>query len=140
MQSRAAIADLRAGDERRPLAETRGRRRAPGALRHVLVNFAVLIRSGTKTLHRGNDHARIELVDVLESEPHTVERAGREILHQHVAFLHQAIEDFLAFGMLRIDCDRVLRTVEHREIETVLPLHVAQLAARDVAYSRTLHL
>ena len=35
----------------------------------------------------------LSLVDVLPGEPHAVERAGREVLHQHVALLDQPIED-----------------------------------------------
>ena len=129
----AGIADLRAGDERRAVAEAGGRSRAAGALRDVLVDLAVFVGARAEALHRGDDHARIELVDVLPGQPHAVERAGREILDQHVAMLHQPIEDFLALGMLGVDRDRALRAIEHGEIEAVGALHVAQLAARDVA-------
>ena len=120
------IADLRAGDERRAVAKAGGRCRAAGALRDVLVDLAVLVRSGAEALDRGDDHARVELVDVLPGEPHAVERAGREILHQHVACLDQPIEDFLALRMLAVDGDRALVAVEHGEIEAVGALHVAQ--------------
>ena len=127
------IADLRAGDERRALAEAGGRGRAAGALRDVLVDLAVLVGAGAEALHRRDDHARVGLVDVLPGQPHAVERAGREILHQHVAMLDQPLEDFLALGMLGVDRDRALVAVEHREVERVRALHVAQLPARDVA-------
>ncbi len=140
MQPRAGIADLRPGHQRRSVAEAGGRSRSAGALRDILVDLAVLVRSGPKALHRGDDHARIELVDVLEGEPHAVERARREILHQHVAFLHQPIEDFLALRVFAVDRDRALRAIEHGEIETVGAFHVAQLAARDVADARPFHL
>ena len=133
MQPGAGIADLGAGDERRPVAEAGGRGGAAGALGDVLVDLAVLVGTGAEALHRGHDHARIGLVDVLPGEPHAVERAGREILHQHVAMLDQPVEDFLALGMLGVDGDRALVAVEHGEIEAVGALHVAQLAARDVA-------
>src|SRR6185503_11548852 len=116
MQSGARVADLRTGDERRTLAEAGGRGRAAGALRDVLVDLAVLVWAGAKTLHRGDDHARIELVDVLPGQPHAVERAGREILNQHVAILDQAIEDLAALRVLGVDRDRALVAVEHREI------------------------
>src|SRR5262249_33564297 len=96
MQPGAAVADLRAGDERRSLAEAGGRGRAAGALRNVLVDLAVLVRAGAETFHRRDDDARIGLVDVVPGQPHAVERAGREILHQHVAMLDQALEDLLA--------------------------------------------
>src|SRR5665213_1580963 len=116
MQASARVADLRASDERRTIAKARRRRRAAGALRDILVDFAVLVRAGTKTLHRGDDHARIELMDVLEGKTHAVERAGREILDQHVAPLHQSIENFLAPRTLAIDGDRTLAAVENGEI------------------------
>ena len=47
--------------------------------------------------------------------------------------LDQPLEDFLALGVLGVDGDRALVAVEHREVEAVRALHVAQLAARDVA-------
>src|SRR5689334_20420577 len=64
VQAGAGIADLRARDGRRAVAEAGRRRGAAGALRHVLVDLAVLVRAGTEALHRGDDHARVELVDV----------------------------------------------------------------------------
>ena len=133
MQAGARIADLRGGDQWRAVAKAGGRGRAAGALRHVLVDLAVLVGTGPEAFHRGDDHARIELVDMLEGEPHAVERARREIFHQHIAGLHQPIEDFLAPGMFAVDRDRALAAVEHGEIEAVGAFHVAQLAARYVA-------
>ena len=82
----------------------------------------------------------LSLVDVLPGQPHAVERAGREILHQHVAVLDQPVEDLLALGVLGVDRDRALVAVEHREIEAVGAFHVAQLPARDVADARPLDL
>ena len=134
------IADLRAGHERRTVAKSGGRCRTARTLSDVLVDLAVFVRSGAEAFDRGNDHARIELVNVLEGEPHAVERAGREILHQHVAFLHQPVEDFLALRMLAVDRDRALAAIEHGEIETVGAFHVAKLAARDVADAGPFHL
>ena len=85
MQPRAAVSDLRAGDQRRPVEKARGRRRAAGALGDVLVDLAILVRAGTEALDRSHDHARVELMDMLEIEPHALERAGREILDEHIA-------------------------------------------------------
>src|SRR5262249_1916436 len=103
MQTGAAVADLRAGDQRRPFAEAGSGGGAARALRNVLIDLAVLVRPRAKAFHRGHDHARIGLLDVLPGEPHTIERTGREILDQHVAVLDQTIEDFLAPGVLGID-------------------------------------
>src|SRR5581483_4022536 len=60
MKAGAGIADLRAGDERRPVAETGRRSSAAGALRDVLIDLAVLVGAGAVAFHRRNDHARIE--------------------------------------------------------------------------------
>src|SRR5205085_6134917 len=73
MQSGAAVADLRAGDERRAVVEAGGRSRAAGALRDVLVDLAVLVRARTETLDGCDNHARIQLLDPLPGEPHTIE-------------------------------------------------------------------
>src|SRR3984893_5158907 len=136
----AGIANLGAGDQRRPFAEAGSGRGAAGALRNVLVDLAILVRAGAEALHRRYDHLRIGLVDVVPGEPHAVEGAGGEILHQHVAMLDQPLEDFLALGVFGIDRDRALVAVEHGEVEAVGALHVAQLPAGDVARPRPLDL
>ena len=125
MQPRAAITDLRAGDERRAVAEASGRGGAAGALRDVLVDLAILVRPRAEALDRGDDHARVELLDVLPGEPHPIECTRSEVLHQHVAVLDQRFEHFLALLMLGVDRDRALVVVEHREIEAVHPGDVA---------------
>ena len=117
------------GPSRKPVVEAR----AASALRDVLVDLAVLVGAGAEALDRRDDHARIELVDVLPGEAHAVERAGRKVLHQHVAVPDQALDDLLALRVLAVDGDRALVAVEHREIEAVGAFHVAQLPARDVA-------
>src|SRR5579885_2498476 len=117
MQTRAGIADLSAGDERRTIAETGRRGRAAGALRDVFIDLAVFVRAGAEAFNRCDDHARIELVDVLPSEAHAVERAGREVLHQHIAALHQLVQHTLALRVLAVDCDGALVVIEHREVE-----------------------
>src|SRR5207302_8329013 len=108
VQAGAGVADLRARHERRALAEAGGRGGAAGALRDVLVDLAVLVRAGAETLDRSDDHARVELVDVLPGQPHAVERAGREVLNEHVAIPDQTVEDLLALGVLAVDGDRAL--------------------------------
>ena len=133
MQAGAAVADLRAGHDRWAVVEAGGGRRSAGALRDILIHLAVLIRARSEALHRGGDHARVERLDVFPGEPHAVQRAGREILDQHVALFHQRFENLLAFRIFGIDGDRALVVVEHREIKAVYAGNVAQLAARDVS-------
>ncbi len=69
MQAGAAIADLRAGDERRAVAEAGRRGRTAGALGDVLVDLAVLVGAGAEALHRGDDHARVELLMCSQVRP-----------------------------------------------------------------------
>src|SRR5215471_1619459 len=140
VQAGAGIADLRAGHQWRPVVEPRGRCRAAGALRDVLVDLAVLIRARPEALDRSDDHPRIELLDVLPGVAHAVEHARPEILHQHVAALHQAFEHLLAFRMLGVERDRALVVVEHGVIQAVGVRHVAQLPAGDVAGAGALDL
>src|SRR6185312_3896164 len=140
MKAGAAVADLRAGDERRAVVETGGGGSAAGALRHVLVDLAILVGTRAEALDRRDDHARIELLNALPGKPHAIEHAGREILHQHVAMLDQRLEHLLALLVLGVEGDRALVVVQHGEIEAVGIGNVAQLAARDIADARPLHL
>ena len=77
---------------------------------------------------------------MVEGKPHAVQRARRKILDQNVALLDQPIEDFLALGVFAVDRDRPLAAIEHGEIKAVGTLHVAELAARDVAAAGPFHL
>src|SRR5262249_62105222 len=52
----AAIADLRAGDERRAVAEPAGGGGSARALRDVLLDLAVLVGAGAEAPDRGHDH------------------------------------------------------------------------------------
>ncbi len=140
MQTGSAVADLRTRHERRAVVKSGCGRRATGTLRDVLVDFAVFVRPGAETLDRRDDHPRIELVDALPGETHPVERARREILHEHVALLDQRFEDRLPLRILGVDRDRALVRVEHREIQTVHARNVAQLAARHVPFAGAFHL
>src|ERR1700760_3092536 len=89
MQAGAAVADLGAGHERHAVAEAGGGGRAAGALRDVLIDLAVFIWPGTETLDRGDDHLRVDGLDLLPGETHAIEHAGPEILNQHVTGLDQ---------------------------------------------------
>ena len=129
----AGIADLRAGDERRTIFESRGARRAAGALGDIFVDLAVFVGAGAKTFHRSVDQARVEGVNRFPGKPLTIERAGREVLDHHVASLDQLAKHFLAFFMLGVDRDAALVAVEHGEIQAVDIGLVAQLAAGDIA-------
>src|SRR5579871_471150 len=117
MQARAAVADLCTRDERRAVIEARGRCGSARALRDVFVHLAVFIGARPEALYRSDDHLRVELLDVLPGEPHTVEGTGSEVLYEHVAVLHEPLENLLATLALGIDRDRALVVVQHREIQ-----------------------
>src|SRR6266849_6468828 len=87
IQPGAAVADLRAGDQRRSVAKAGGRGRAAGALRDVLIDLAVLVRAGAETLDRRHDQFRIDGLNLLPRKSHAIEHAGAEIFHQHIAAL-----------------------------------------------------
>src|SRR5262249_62428573 len=108
MESRSRVADLRAGDERRAVIEPGRRSRAACALRDVLVDLAIFVRARPKALDRRDDHARVERLDMLPGEPHPIERSWGKVLDQHVAVLHQRLENLLTLRVLRIDGDRAL--------------------------------
>src|ERR1700674_3519024 len=59
IQPGAAVADLRAGDQRQAIAKAGGRSRAAGALRDVFIHLAVFVRAGAESLDRRHDQFRI---------------------------------------------------------------------------------
>jgi hypothetical protein len=93
-----------------------------------------------EALHRRDDHLRVQLLDALPGEAHAVERAGAEVLDQHVAFADQRLEHLLALGLLGVQCQRALVAVEHREVQRVGIGNVTQLGAGDVARAGALDL
>jgi hypothetical protein len=118
-----------------------GRGGAAGALGHVFVDLQVfVVVAVAEALDRSQDHAGVELLDVLPGETHAVQGAGAEVLDHDVGLLDQLLEHFLALGRLGVQGQRTLVAVEHREVERVGIGDVTQLAAGDVAGARTLDL
>ena len=72
MQARARIADLRTRDKRYAINLASRRSRSTRTLSDVFIYFAILVRSGTEPLHRGVDHAGVDLLDALPSKAHPV--------------------------------------------------------------------
>src|SRR5689334_25224184 len=87
----------------RSVAEAGGRGGPASALRHILVDLAVLVGTRPEALDRGIDHPRIEFLDALPGEAHAVERPRRKILHQHAAGPDQAFQHLLALGRLGLE-------------------------------------
>ena len=113
----AGVADLRARDQRRTVVEAGRRGRAAGALRDVLIDLAVLVRTRPEALDRGTIMRGLMLLDPLPGEAHAVERARSEILDEHVAGLDQRSSTSLPRRRLRIERDRALVVVQHCEVE-----------------------
>src|SRR5581483_10715533 len=136
----ARVADLRAGDERHAIDLAGRRGGAAGALRDVLVDLAVLERTRTESLHRGVDHPRIDLLNLLPRKAHPIDRARRVVLDHHVAAFDEFGEDLLTRRGLRVEGDAALVRVQHREVEAVDAGEITKLAARRIAFAGTLDL
>ena len=104
----------------------------------VFVDLTIFIGAGAKTLDRGNDHARVQLLNALPGETHPVEHAGAEVFDQHVARQDHPFEHFLALGVLCVERDRALVVIEHGEVQRIDIGNIHQLAARNVADARAL--
>ena len=140
MQAGAAVTNLGAGDERQSITEAGGGGGAAGALRDVFVHLAFFVWSGAEALDGGNNHTRVERVNGFPRETHAIQHARTEVLDEHVAALDQTLQHFLAGLVLRVERDRPLVVVEHREIERVGVRNIHQLTAGDVTDTRTLDL
>ena len=140
MQARSAVAHLGTGHEGRTVVEAGGRCRSAGALGHVFVDLAVLVLAGAKSLDRCEDDARVDFLDSLPGKAHAVKRSGCEVLDHHVTDLDESGQDLPAGLVLRVELDRTLVVVEHREIQAVGSGHVHQLLPGRVAHARTLDL
>jgi len=140
MQSCAAIADLRAGHQRRAFAEAGRGGRAAGALRDVLIDLAVLVWTGPEALYRCHDHARVKLVNAFPSEPIRSSAPGAKFSTSTSQVFTSRSMISLPLGCLESIVIERLFAVQHGEIERILPLHVAELGARDVANTRAFDL
>src|SRR5215467_3866194 len=139
MHARIAVANRGSADGRRTVPKACRRSGAARALRHVFIDLEVLIRGAfAEALDRAEDDPRIELLNALPGEAHTVHCARREVLDQHVGLADQLLQDLLAFWRLCVHLQRPLVAVEHREIQRVQISDVTQLIARNVANAQPL--
>ena len=79
------------------------------------------------------------LVQRLEGEAQARGRAGREVLHQHVGLLEQAIQDLRRARVLQIEREAFLGAVGPHEVRSQAA-HALVVAAREVAHAGTLDL
>ena len=74
------------------------------SLRFATALFSIDYGEHAEHLRSCGTHRRDRVV----AEPHAVERAGGEVLDQHVAGLDQPLDDLLALLVLGVDGDRAL--------------------------------
>ena len=114
--------------------------RSPHRLRDGLEALEAAVGApGAEALHGGVDEPRIELLQHLVAEAEPVERAGREVLHEHVGPGHQLLEQGLAVSGLEVQGEALLVGVQHQE-EQALAARVGHVGARDVALPGRLEL
>ena len=94
---------------------------------------AGLAEAGDRNIHA----AGIDLLDVLIAEAHLVERAGLEVLNEHVHVLDQVGQHLFALGGLGVDFEALLAAVDAQKVDA-LPFHIGAVGAGVVA--RTGHL
>ena len=135
VQAGAAVANLRTCDHGRPFISASGRGRAPGALGHVFIDFAVFIGARAESLDGSHDHARVDGLDVLPGDAHAVHGARREIFDQHITSFDQLVQNLFALGFFGIQSDGALVVVEHGEVQTVHTGNVAQLTTGCIAFA-----
>src|SRR5262249_48799131 len=111
-----------AGRERQP--RLRRRCRPEAAIAFPLAGVAEARRT-----HVNN--ARVELVDALPGEAPVREHFGAEVFHDGIALGNEAVADFEALGVPRVEADRELAVMQRVEVrigvELLLPLHMVRL-------------
>ena len=121
MQAGAAVADLRAGDERRSVAEAGGRSRAAGALRDVLVDLAVLVGPGPKPFTEATIMRGLSLWMCSQVSPMRSSAPGAKFSTSTSQCFTRRSRISLPLGFLESIVIERLRAVEHGEIEAVGP-------------------
>ena len=119
------------------LVQSRGAHGTAHGLRDILIGLELRVRAfAAKPLDGGHDDSGIDLVDPLPPEAEPIQNTRPEVLHQHVAALHQPGKDLFALVVLQVHGDRALVAVQHREVEAVGVRDVPQLFARGVSHRR----
>ena len=137
MNPGAGVADLGSGHDRGAVEHPRRAHRAAHRLCDVLVGLEGGIGTfRAEALDGSHYHARVDLLHPLPSEPEPVQNPRAEVLHEHVALLHQPGEDLLSALVLEVHRDRALVAVEHGEVEAVGVRDIAQLLAGGVPEGR----
>ena len=113
----------------------------PHGLRDHVEGQVVLVRAAlAEALHLGVDDAGIDLGDDVVAEAQPLDRAGREVLHEHVGLGGEILDELLAGRRLQVDGQRFLVGVEDQEIERSRRRARARMHAAGIAALRVLDL
>jgi hypothetical protein len=119
-------------------ARTQGTARRPGHvseaphhLRDLVQCGALFIGAGQEALLGTIDQARIGGGAGVVIQPQPVERAGAEVLHQHVGAGDEVLGDGDPLRRFQVETDRLLAAIVHREIARARSLEAAGIVTAD---------
>ena len=125
----AGIADRAAGFGRRVAGVARHAHRAARGLRDHVEGERFFVRAAlAEALDLAIDDTGVDLLQHIVAEPQALDRAGREVLGEHIGFLDQLLDEFDAACGLEIDRRRLLVGIEDLEIEGI---GVSRIGRRD---------
>ena len=134
MQTRARVADGRAGLERRPAGQAgHAQRPARGQRDRVEALVAAPRPESAEALDRGVDQPRAAFAQVRVAEPEAIHRAGREVFQDDVDVLRQRAEQVAALIRLEVERDAALVGVQQNEEVGIQPRLVGQETAARFA-------
>jgi hypothetical protein len=90
-------------------------REAAHHLHHFIERGALLVRAGQEALQRAIDEPRVHLRERLVAKPLRLERAGTEILEEHVRIRAELLRRRDAFRRREIECHALLVAAERGE-------------------------
>src|SRR5262249_23874378 len=121
MQRGGAIDDGNAGPDRRHAVLARNHGDAGHRLADRVVADLIAIRPElTVRGDVGHDDARVQRLHRLVAEAHLLDRAGAEVLHEHVGNLDELDQDCLARFLAKIHAHALLATVVLHPVRALL--------------------
>ena len=93
-----------------------------------------------EALQRRHDQTRIDRMYVIPSETKLFHVSRADILYEHVGFLQEFGEDFLAFRISHVQRDGFLVGIELKEVQGVRAIHVVHFITCRISALHLLHL
>ena len=119
----AAVPDRGPVVGRWSVGETRDAHATSHRLRNGLETFHVRVRTvGAETLDRGVDQARIDFLQIIPAQPHPIQRAGAEVLDQHIGLPNDSSEMYFRLVGFQIQRQAALVRIERQEKQLVVAL------------------